>query len=405
MLIVRIDLRAAYALCLIAIGLISPAAAAPYTFTKIVDTSIDPNVRTNVGLAMDRSTIAISTGEELLTFSNGIRTDIIKKGDVTPLGTIRLLDPLRKVTMIDGKIAFIAQLTDSRSVVYRGTGAELTVVAKDGDTNSAGGLLDIDLLDGAYISGDNVLFTASVRHPGPGIYVGDGSVISTIVQTQDPAPERTFLPLSPGRSTIDGNGVAFEAPWGLPYRYGVLTIRDGVFTTIARQGDLTDAGPLYRTSLPLLSGDTVAFHAGTETNSSGIFTGNGGPLTTIVKVGDPGPSGSIVQLILGGVANNGHDVLYYAGTPGGSGVYVSSGGVTAPVIERGDVLFGQKLQGFGNRFAFDRSGSGRVAFSYLLEDGTEGVAVATSVPEPAAYVIGIATFLCGAIRRRTRLFG
>jgi hypothetical protein len=151
-----------------------------------------------------------------------------------------------------------------------------------------------------------------------------------------------------------------------------------------------------------ISGDAVAFSA-RVTGGTAIFTGNGGPLLTVVKTGDPAPSGAFNGLTLCGVANNGLDVAFLGQwSTGGEGAFVSSGGVTSPVIERGDMLFGQEFVGFRlGGVVFDASGSGRVAFAYGLANGVTGIALATPVPEPGAAVVILGA--CSALPTARRM--
>ena len=110
-------------------------------------------------------------------------------------------------------------------------------------------------------------------------------------------------------------------------------------TKIAKSGDVApigtfDQGGFLDFGFPAISGDTVAF-SGNYGNGSGegIFTGNGGPLTTVIKTGDSLFDSTVASLSF-------------------------------------------------TRFGLDPDGSGNLAFSYSLADGRSGIAMATPVIEP-----------------------
>jgi hypothetical protein len=82
------------------------------------------------------------------------------------------------------------------------------------------------------------------------------------------------------------------------------------------------------------------------------------------------------------------------------GIFISSDGLTSPVLRTGDLLFGQVVIGvFVNPHSLDPAGNGNIAFTYQLANGVTGVALATPVPEPSALALA-ATALALIIRRR-----
>jgi hypothetical protein len=390
MLTIRLALRAACGAALLAAALVSPAAAAPYAFTNIIDSMMDPDLSFNLFLAIDGPTMAIDAGDEIFTLKDGLRTDIVKVGDSTSAGTIQRLGSWG---LSGGNVAFGATTSTLVPIVLRGSGGPLTLIVKDGDPTPDGPILSLSTENSVSISGDNVAFHA-LTSPGSGgssgVYVGSGSGLTSVVSSGDPAPSETFTTFSfyPGASSISGDRVAFLGTWGAGGGIsGALISQGGALTTIAQSGDVTAAGTLGSAmSGPLLSGDAVALSVNLREGGRAIFTGNGGALTTIVKVGDQAPSGTFTSLTLRGFANNGQDVLFDGTWSGGRGVFISSGGVYSPVIKRGDMLFGQQLTVVEGA-VIDSSGSDRVAFSYRLADGTRGVALATPVPEPGTGVM------------------
>jgi hypothetical protein len=403
---IRIALRAACGAALLAAGLVSPAAAVPYAFTNIIDSMIDPTIHGGEGVALDGSTIAIHTGAAIFTMNGGVRTNIAHIGASTPVGTIEYFDMFGEVSLSEGNVAFSARLTNIQTVAFRHSGGSLTAIAKDGDTTAEGTIRAIPSMGWSAISGNRVVFTASVSQPGlgpsSGIYVGAGSDLTNVVTDYDSAPSGTFRPFVIGKPAISGDRVAFRGTWDFDGE-GLFTSQGGVRTTIAKVGDMTAAGVIRRVGSPDISGDTVAFNASLIGGGDAIFTGNGGTLTTIVKPGDPGPFGPFFGGTPGGVARNGQQVSFLARWTGdGQGAFVSNRGVISTVIKGGDSLFGQQLVYVLGRVVLDSSGSGRVAFGYVLANGVRGIALATPVPESGSAVMIACSCSLLAATRRTR---
>jgi hypothetical protein len=111
-------------------------------------------------------------------------------------------------------------------------------------------------------------------------------------------------------------------------------------------------------------------------------------LTTIVESDDPAPQGVFyafgdLTIVDDTVAFQG----YYQPSQQLTGIFTGGGGELTTVIKTGDPLFGSTIPE-GNdslslgRFGLDPEGSGRIVFYYELTDGREGIAVATPIPEP-----------------------
>ena len=78
---------------------------------------------------------------------------------------------------------------------------------------------------------------------------------------------------------------------------------------------------------------------------------------------------------------------------------MGNGGPLTQVIRQGDPLFGSTV----TDLSFSDSGfndSGQVAFSYQLANGFRGIAVANPVPEPSAVLLLAATGGPLLLRRR-----
>jgi hypothetical protein len=132
--------------------------------------------------------------------------------------------------------------------------------------------------------------------------------------------------------------------------------------------DTTTAGPtgtLSSFGRAAISGDQVAFFATSSSAIANVFVGSGGPLTTVVKQGDPTPNATP-----GGFASFGFDVsmsdgqvAFWGNYQGGQGIFTGSGGAITPIVRSGDPApvgnFRSQLPALGDAPAIDE---GRVAF-------------------------------------------
>jgi hypothetical protein len=375
-------------------------ASAAYTFTNIVDSTTDSGLLF-AHFAIEGSTVAVKLSDEVFKVEAGVRTTIAKQGDPAPSGDFpSLFSASGGVDVRGGTVVFRGQYTGG-SGIFTGSGGPLTTIAKTGDASPVGAVAGIAGATDLGISGNSVAFTALVSTPATQVVVfrSTAGTLTPIAKTGDPAPSGTFISL-PFGAAIGGNRVATVGGYG-GGGAGLFTGDGGALTTIAKRGDAGPGGTLDGTFQPFaMSGDTVAFEA-TAGGVSALFTGSGGPLTRIVKVGDPAPTGTFSMFDVGGIANNGSDVLFSGDwTGGGQGLFLSSHGATTSILQRGNLLFGQSLIGVAvlSR-SLDPSGSGNVAFRYTLANGVSGIALATPVPEPAALTLALAA-LAPAIRRR-----
>jgi formylglycine-generating enzyme required for sulfatase activity len=247
------------------------------------------------------------------------------------------------------------------------------------------------------ISGLNVGYIAAFGSNEAGVFIDDFN----IVKTGDPAPVGTFTGFYGDKQTegpaISGDTVAFGA-W---YSDGVFA-GEGIFagriaeplTTIAKQGDIAPSGRfLSDLRQPSISGNSVAFN-GSGSGGSGIYVGSGGPLTTIVESNDPAPEGVFSHTGFRHPVIAGETVAFqgfYGPTPlqpTFTGIFTGSGGDVTTVIKTGDPLFGSTIaEGSINylylgRFGFDPEGTGKIVFYYELADGRKGIALATPIPDP-----------------------
>jgi hypothetical protein len=186
----------------------------------------------------------------------------------------------------------------------------------------------------------------------------------------------------------------------------------GPLTTIVKNGDPAPNGTFLSFGDPTISGNTIAFAAEYTGGLRGIFTGNGGALTTIAKEGDPAPVGTFhfpsgLSITPPSIAGDTVAFNAYFGetTYQNHGIFVNRRGMNSLVIQKGDPLFGSTvLYASIGKYGLDSSGSGTIGFAYVLDDRRQGIAFARLVPEPTSvvFVAFAATIL---LARRTSLPG
>lgn len=183
---------------------------------------------------------------------------------------------------------------------------------------------------------------------------------------------------------------------------GVYTVPlvGGPVTTVAE----TD-GPFsgFKLNVAINDAGDVVFQAGLDALpgefESGIFTGPNPATDTVVDT-----SGPFVLLGDPAITENG-SVLFWgalaASAGGGGGIFSGPDPVADKVIRTFDPLFGSQVGNVNMRS--EGYSNGRIAFSYALTDGREGVAIAFA-PEPAgaAGAAAAACILLGAFRARRR---
>jgi len=323
-------------------------------------------------------------------------------GIVPPSGG-SLFDRLGGASISNGTTAFRGRYNGLRNNgVFIGSGGPLTTIAKDGDPAPIGTFdRPIYTFSDPVISNGTVAFFGFYNSGGiinnaqEGIFTGSGGPLTTIVKTGDSAPIGTFQTFKFfGSPAISGDTVTFGAFYsdGSIQGSGVFTHSGGPLTTIVKTGGPAPIGTFNGFGSPAVSGDTVAFSASYRESfvngGSGIFTGNGGPLTTIIATGDPAPIGTFRGLFIPAISG---DLVTFLATynkidgslpRGGRGIFVSKKDQLKTIIKTGDTLFGDTVIDLKfSKLGVDSNGD--IAFSYSLSNGSSGIAVANLVPEPS----------------------
>jgi len=257
-----------------------------------------------------------------------------------------------------------AGFTGVVSINNSGTVAFAAAAGAQGIYTGSGGPLTT--IHSGYSGGD-----PSINNAGTVAFFGPGSVLSSNggVPTTIATVGGAFQGFIGGAPAINNAGtVAFLAILG--GSAGVFTGNGGPLTTIS-----TGIGGIN--IFPSINDTgTVAFTATFLSGVSGIFVGSGGPLTTIADTHD-----SFNNFDTPSINDHGNVAFLGSLTAGGEGIFTGPDPVNNQVIATGDPLFGSTV----TSFLFGPEGyndAGQVAFLATLADGRIVIARAAPVPEP-----------------------
>jgi uncharacterized protein YjbI with pentapeptide repeats len=375
------------------VGLVLTAevSATTYTFSNLIDTSVAAPTGNylNIGdAAISGNTVAFKAGynqgflgiiDSIFTSSGGPRTQIIQElRDYQPGRTISAIGrPAIEGSNVYFDSRVYLGLFDYGDGVFYGYGLRHVNGNLLVDTavsplqhlvtvNAPKVVADPLISQGfrAYLGSAN---TINVKNP-------QNSFFTRIVGAGDAAPPGGTFSSIDANYGLSGGTAAFRGLYG--NQEGIFTGAGGALTTIAKIGDLTPTGEAFTGVLdPAISGGTVAF-LGTFAGGSGIFTGESGVLSTVVKTGDATPDGDVFSgFSVPTVAFN--TIAFRGDYPGGGGIYAKRGNELGKVVEIGDPLFGSTVASLSfSDLGLDRGGTGNLAFNYALADGRSGVAMA-----------------------------
>jgi hypothetical protein len=384
-----------FEICLASLAMLlgsSPAWSVSYQFIKVADTTTQatptqPIRSFNWPVDIDDGVAVISVNwslsrRGLFTGSGGALTKIAQNGDSTPIGALPAFSGPPSIN--GGAVAFDASGPNT-GAIFLGSGGPLAVIAKEGDPAPTGNFVGFS---NPQIAGDSTAFIGLYRNfLDSGVFLFADGALSTVVKTGDPAPTGAFTTL--GGVAFDGQQIAFIGQYGGADE-GVFLVENDVPRPLALAGDAAPDGVFTDFFYYLSMRDgTVAFNATFGPSSEqGIFTSNGGPLTTVVKTNDPAPRGVFDEV--GRPFTNGATTAFLASynDANDQGIFTGNGGPLDKVIAEGEPLFGSEVLNFASTdsSAVGIDAQGNIAFYYRLIDGREGVAIARPVPEPATAV-------------------
>ena len=374
---------ALFTLCAVVLGSVTTTNAG-YTFTLIADSTgslgnifFDSVTLNSTGTAAFRAYLDNGSGG-IFSGSGGALTTIT----VTSLPFASFANPSINQA---GTVAFAAfPHSGFEPGIYAGNGGTLTTIAE-----TFGQFRDFS---GRYSTSINssgaVAFSAALDTGPGGIFLNSGGTITPVLINSASLGAGNF-------SMNDAGTLAFRS--GDPGR--IVTFNAGVVTTIV---DSSGALNYLGTTPSLNDAGTVAFVAGKDGidgGTFGIYSGNGGPLTTIADAA--GPFSSFGDFYSGQPSINDSGTVAFLGSldAGGFGIYTGSGVGTSEVIGSGDALFGSTITGLSIS-PTSLNDRGQVAFVYGLANGTTGIAIATPVPEPSASLLFALSFGLSLARRK-----
>jgi hypothetical protein len=341
-----------------------------------------------------------------------------------------------------GEVAFIGDLSGTSggdadaAALYRGDGATLLQIVRRGEPapGGSGAFQDFSVpalntqgelgfgafLTGASGGGDRGFFRADDT-PGGVVQIArrgqaapGGGVLDLLDVSTPSFNESGQIAFVAGLANTVGGAFLGQA---------VLVGDGGALTEVARGGNAAPGGgTLSDLSLPLVNGAGQVAFAATLSGVGGSFPagifrrdGGQGALVPIVRTGQQAPDGDGTFDILEGFAlNDAGQVAFRAYLTGGTGpaddhrlfLYDDAEGLVQ-LLRTGDPLLASTVlemnlatQG-GQHLAVHRAlnDRGRVAFSFVLDDFRNGLAIA--VPEPdAGRPIAVLIGLYGAARLR-----
>jgi hypothetical protein len=296
--------------------------------------------------------------------------------------------------------------------IWRGDGGTLTPIYTWTSSSGTQHVPDITVLS----MNDSGVLAFAVNGPCPNrgaaaIWTGDGQSINTVHDIcTDPGFTSVLRP-----SINNAGSVTFMAASGQSYDT-VVRVSNGTTVTIAGPGTSTTVGTLNAAIEPSINNNGVVAFMGLEAplNSGGIFTGFGGPITTIslnnpsifnaiddsgrvafssngafVQTGDGGPVVTIAATSPTGFQSFGQvsisaggKVAFSASLPTGvAGVFTGSDPQTDVVLQTGDFFPGFGTITFVQTLRESINDSGQIAMLVLFNDnGVEKRAIVRADP-------------------------
>ena len=370
-------------------GIGEPARAA-YSFTKIADSNDGYSINTTTRLSINTSSVVsfkalgpgTGGGGGIYAGNGGPVATIVN--DTGSFSTFSTLAPIND----GGKVAFVGGLDAGGSGVYVASGGTISPIALSSSGYDFRGSPAIN-------SAGSVAFRANRAGAGA-VYVGDGGAVSTVIDSSGPlAMWPTFgqIPATP-ISMNSGGVVSF---WGLldNGHEGVFRAVGGSLTTLAEAPG--NVNSFSSASIPWINtGGVVTFFAALVPSGSGVVTVTGnGPVTPFVTDLPGFPYSGFSDPVI----NSGGTIAFYGTLKSGQpGIFTGPNAVSDRVVQVGDPLFGATITEIGLFPSLNDSGA--IAFTYSLNNGAHGVAVASVVPEPASVALLVVFALMGCSRRR-----
>ena len=358
-----------------------PAWAGSYTFTSVIDNTgqfsvfLDKPAINSSGVVVfhaqmksgvqgiyrsDGTTLTtiVDTGSGEFSFSAG-RVSLESRPDIDDDGTVAFF------------IYHVLGNLNSAPGIRTGSGGATVIIAESSSTGPF-----YDAFSNPSIRNGVVSFRGGINGNGNphGIFTMPAGGGSYTIIAQDGGK---FLSTTPFNETsINASGQVAYVGDLTNYASGVFVGPDAA-TTIALTGPGSQFSSLY--TFPKISDNgAVVFWANLTDLSGGDFMSSGDAVTQIAVAG-------------GGEADDQFPSINAAGTvacfgrlsSGERAVLAGTGPVVDKVIAAGDSLFGSTVVGLGEPGNNGLNNNGQIVFTYSLENGVEGVAIATPANGPA----------------------
>ena len=377
--------------------------------TRIYEGSVSTNIDLN-----DAGQVALltaNTTSPVVIRGDGTTTvEIARAGQPLPVGTLSSLIGAPNITN-DGGVSFVAGGgRRGPGGVYRGAGSALEVIAQnnqtvpeDGGTFSNFNPGGINLPAPSTNESGQVAFWAGAITGGEaydGIFLGDGISTARIARDSQTPPfgPNEFRNVDWQQPLVNDAGrVAF-------FTDDVNDFPPGGDVYLSDGATLTRIGGSATSVLGLNNAGQVLFAGLAEGNRPGLLLGTESSLVSIaVQAGTDG-----ANWLEGASLNEAGQVAFLSNTCGLC-LYDESLGIVEvaqisdPFLESTIVDLGFRGSIGGEPGSLTDTGIPRIAYSFALADGRQGIAVWSLVPEPGSFVlVGLAMVGFGIIWHRRR---
>ncbi len=358
-----------------------------YTFVKVADTDTPVpggNGGTFQGLSLSEPSVnGLSVAfhgegggiEGVFAGDGKILASMVAVGDPVPGGGT--IDTIFEDFAFGGEgLNIIAKPSSGVRGIYSVNSTGLSKIVEFGEPAPSGGTFSTIF----FVSrqNENLAFQANIFQVGkPELFAGVFTRIAgvnqlvadstNIIPGSDPTTFSSF-----SDPDISGNNVAFHGGFGA--LTGVYARIDGTLTKVVDINDFVPGSTKLFTSFstPVINGRQVIFRG--VGDGSGIYVGDGGPLTVIAQSGDSAPGGSTFSGFGPNVSSDGDDVAFNASGSGFNGLFVSDPSGLCRVIDTDTPLEDKAvIQLFMGR---DSYSVGMLSFRAVFSDGSRGIFLA-----------------------------
>lgn len=325
-----------------------------------------------------------------------------------------------------GQVSFRAGLTGTsggfadNEGLFRSDGTTLTEIVRKGQAAPVEGVFEDFNADETLNDAGQVAFHGIVIVDGFNVwnmYVGDGGgALTTVAREGEPAPGGTFLIIGSNPVLNESGQVAFDATLdntsgGSSDDTGIFRGAGGAIDTIVREGDGVPDGvgsfSDFLNEFAINGAGKVVFSAAlagaVPPADRGIYRGDDSTLPLpVVRGGDAAPDGDGIFLSLNTPALNDAGQVAFSAIVGEDirggetdvAVFLFDEGMGLLTVARsGEAFLGSTITALsfhpGDPPSEEGSGlndQGQVAYSFILADGRQGIAVRT-IPEPSSQTL------------------